>query len=230
MRHIQALLIATLSLGFVGCSQSGPVYDMKTERGFFDGTFAVRRNLTREGVIALIGRPEHVYPQGDDWNVNKRLGTTEAWSYYRPGFATLHFVVGFDRDKVAKTCIWEAMCTAGGDGHLDSVHLYWSGIDYDVRTRDGFRAASSVAIKDGEQVDVIRLFGFPDRVDRAGNPDIGSVPGEDEAWIYVHPDNPSVQWIIGFAGRRVISSRMKESSPSGARYSDTQEYWRKVDG
>jgi hypothetical protein len=119
------LVPCVLVMAAFGCSPSTPqfAYEVHSDAGFHDGTAVISEGMSQKAVTALLGPPERIISQ-NEYSLNNRLKAAEIWCYWRPGFATIQFIVAFREGKVSSTHIWDTLAWYS-DGTLSTVKAYW---------------------------------------------------------------------------------------------------------
>jgi hypothetical protein len=217
------VLLLFVAMHSIGCLGAPSAYDRQTESGFYKGTLAISVGLSQDAVLALLGRPDAIYARNDNENLNARLRTDETWSYWRPGFATIHFVVAFELGKVKETRFWDTL-SYWNNGTLSTVDLYWKGITYNVHMEEGFREGSLQVEEYLSPEAVVGLLGPPERIVKGDESDLNRALDAAETWVYTRPGHATIQLVIAFKQGYVTNTCIRDTTLSEV-FRDVDEYW-----
>jgi hypothetical protein len=78
----------------------------KTVKEYNENIISIKQGMTQSSIINALGKPDLVKKDNEE-KLLSRLESEEVWCYHHPEFATINFVIGFNKMKVNKTAIWK---------------------------------------------------------------------------------------------------------------------------
>jgi|GEM_PF-2828840 len=82
----------------------------KTVKEYNENIISIKQGMTQSSIINALGKPDLVKKDNEE-KLLSRLESEEVWCYHHPEFATINFVIGFNKMKVNKTAIWKVWGT-----------------------------------------------------------------------------------------------------------------------